>query len=528
MRLPSFMRKSIQPSGTRTSGALESLWTDGAPDIRFTQLDGDIKADVVIVGAGITGITTAYLLAGTGKDIVVIEDGFLGSGETGRTTAHLTAVLDKRYSEISSMHGEHDAFLAYESHSKAIDLIESISNSEKIDCDFERLDAYLFLHPSDHRDTLENEMDAANDIGIFAELVDKACLPFNTGISIRFPQQAQFHPLKYLRGLANAAKKNGVRIFTQTKAEKVLEDGVRTESGHKIAAKHIVIATHSPVKGAQIFFKEVPFRSYVVASKIPKNSIEPGLYWDTGDQKSENHAYHYIRVQKEQGHDVLIIGGEDHVTGRGNPEECFENLEKWVKEHFHIGNIDYRWSGQILEPSDKLAFIGRSPWHDFNLYIATGYSGNGMTYGTIAAMILSDLISGRENKWAHIYDPSRLAIKAAPQMAHDSLVPLAQMAAGWIKGGNIESTDELEPGQGGIMDRMAIYKDEKGKVHAFSASCPHMGCMVGWNPAERSWDCPCHGSRFTSMGEMINGPAIQGLKEVEIREDEKIEKRTRP
>lgn len=500
----------------KTTGAREPFWIDDAAQLRFPKLGKDTKADVAIIGAGITGITTAYLLSGSGKKIVLIDDGLPGSGETGRTTAHLTHVVDPKYSEIAGIHGEHNAFLVYDSHKNAIALIESISKNEEIDCDFQRVDGYLFLHPTDHRDSLENEMEICKDIGIFVELEDRACLPFNTGVSLRFPQQAQFHPLKYLNGLAKVARKNGVEIYAQTKADKVTARGVRTESGHSISAKHIVIATHAPVKGGQIFGKEVQYRSYVIGANVPKNSVEPCLYWDTGDQ-SRKSAYHYIRVHRGRGHDVLMIGGEDHPTGHGNEKAAFSSLEKWARRHFPmIASIDYKWSGQIIESSDGLAFIGRSPWHDFNLYIATGYSGNGMTYGTIAAMIISDLIEGRENKWADLYDPKRIKLMAIPQMIHDNLGPIKQMAAGWIKGGNIESLEEIGAGKGGVMDRVAVYRDEQGKIHAHSAVCPHMGCITSWNSTEKTFDCPCHGSRFTSMGKMINGPAISGLEPVEI------------
>ena len=490
---------------------------------RLTQ---DVRTNVCIVGAGISGMTTAYLLARAGRAVTVIDDGSVGGGETGRTTAHVTAALDNRYYEIEKLHGAGGSRLAAESHSAAIARIESISSLEDIDCDFERVDGYLFLGAGETREELERELEAVHRAGLTdAELVDRAPIEFwNTGPALRFPRQAQFHPLKYLNGLTRAFLRDGGHIFVGTHADKI-EDGepgkVTTSEGHVIAADHIVVATHTPVNDWVILHtKQAAYRTFVVGARVPRGSVPRGLYWDTSD------PYHYIRLHEVDAKidparldDILIVGGEDHKTGQeDDAEERFKRLEDWTRERFPmVKGFDFKWSGQIMEPVDAMAFIGKNPGTDQHIFIATGDSGNGITHGTIAGMILSDLILGRKNPWSTLYDPSRKTLRSTGKFLKENLNVAAQYAD-WAKQSEVGSYDEIEPGSGAVVrrgtTRIAVFKDDDGGIHERSAVCTHLYCIVAWNTAERTWDCPCHGSRFDPWGNVVNGPAITPLEDV--------------
>lgn len=487
----------------------------------------DIRTNVCIVGAGIAGMTTAYLLARAGRAVVVIDDGPVGGGETGRTTAHITASLDDLYFRVEKLHGVEGAKIAAESHTAAIDRIESIASLEDIDCDFERVDGYLFLGSGSNRKLLERELEAARRAGLSnVELVARAPInSFDTGLALRFPRQAQFHSLKYLNGLARAIIRDGGQLFTGAHA-KSIEDGepakVTTSDGHVITADSIVVATNSPVNDWVILHtKQAAYRSYVIAARIPHGSVTRGLYWDTED------PYHYIRLQEvdpvldpTRKEEMLIVGGEDHKTGQADDaDERFRRLEEWTYQRFPmVRNVDFRWSGQIMEPVDYMAFIGKNPGTDQHIFIATGDSGNGITHGTIAGVLLTDLILGRKNTWSKLYDPSRVTLRATGGFLRENL-NVAGQYADWATGGEVESYDQIAPGTGAVvrrgMSKIAVYRDDQGNIHERSAVCTHLYCIVDWNSGERTWDCPCHGSRFDRYGRVINGPAITPLSAVE-------------
>ncbi len=489
-------------------------------------LSHDIRTSVCIVGAGIAGMTTAYLLARAGRAVVVIDDGAIGGGETGRTTAHITAALDDMYQKIEKLHGEDGARMAAESHSAAIDRIESIASLEDIDCDFERVDGYLFLAPGNERKLLERELEAAHRAGLSdIEIVDRAPLDsFDTGPALCFPRQAQFHSVKYLNGLARAIIRDGGQLFTGAHA-KSIQDGepakVTTTAGHVITADNVVVATHSPVNDWVILHtKQAAYRTYVIAARIPRGAVQHGLYWDTLD------PYHYVRLQEVdplldpgRTEELLIVGGEDHKTGQADDAaERFRRLEEWTRQRFPmISNIDFRWSGQIMEPVDYMAFIGKNPGADKHIFIATGDSGNGITHGTIAGMLLTDLIVGRKNPWSKLYDPSRVTLRATREFLKENL-NVAGQYTDWATAGNVDSCDQIAPGTGAVirrgMTKVAVYRDDQGNIHERSAVCTHLYCIVDWNATERTWDCPCHGSRFDAYGGVVNGPAITPLSEV--------------
>jgi glycine/D-amino acid oxidase-like deaminating enzyme/nitrite reductase/ring-hydroxylating ferredoxin subunit len=499
------------------SGHTTSLWMATAETPDRPSLSKNTEADVCVVGAGIAGLTTAYLLSREGKSVIVLDAAAVGGGETSRTTAHLSSVLDTRYFDLERLHGEKGARLAAESHAAAIDRIEAILTQAKIACDFERLDGYLFAPPGESTEALDRELQAARRAGL-TQVTRVARAPmghFDTGPCLRFPGQAQFHPLKYVYALARAIEGTGGRIFTETHAEK-FEAGkpghVTTSRGAVVTANSIVVATNTPVNDrVTVHTKQAAYRSYVIGARIPGRPGPRALYWDTAD------PFHYVRLQTKGDHETLIVGGEDHKTGQAeNTDERFQRLEGWMRERFPKAEaIEFRWSGQVIQSVDGLAYIGRNSGAEPNLYIATGDSGNGMTHGTIAGVLITDLILGRENAWKSLYDPLRIRFGAAAEFAKENLNVAAQFGD-YATAGERSSPDEIVPGEGAIIRRgltkVAVSRDGNGVLHELSATCPHLGCLVDWNSTERTWDCPCHGSRFDVFGRVINGPAIAGLE----------------
>ncbi len=522
------MENNYPPNGDLTSGEHIPYWIDSVTPLAFTPLEQPMQTDVLVVGGGISGLSTAYSLVKKGKKVILVEDGLIGSGETGRTTAHLTCALDDRYFEIEKTFGEKGSRHAAESHSMAIDWIEKTITEEGISCDFERLDGYLFLHPSDNKNNLEKEWVATKKAGLPTEWQTHVPgIAAENGPSIRFPNQAQFHIMKYLHGLAGAITRMGGQIYTRTKATDINDKGAKC-NGHQVSASHIVVATNSPVNDyIAMHTKQFPYRTYVTAFTIPKNRVPHALWWDTGDQDSKwvTAPYHYVRCQPYNNmYDLLISGGEDHKTGQADdeniPEEKrYDALAAWTRKHFPIaGEISYMWSGQVLEPVDFMAFIGLNPG-DKNIYIITADSGNGMTHGTIGGMIISDMIFGNENPWTELYSPKRTPIKK-PGIYLSEIFNMAKQYADFLLPADIKNIQELPLGEGAIlgkgMKKIAVYKNEEGKVSSFNAVCPHLGCIVQWNADEKSFDCPCHGSRFTTNGDVINGPAVSGLEKISV------------
>jgi len=440
---------------------------------------------------------------------------------TGRTTAHLVTALDDRYFELERLHGEAGARLAAESHRASIDQVERIVREEKIDCEFERLDGYLFVPPGESKKILDRELEAAHRAGLTdLEIVERAPIKsYDTGPALRFPRQAQFHPLKYLAGLARAIERDGGKIFTGTHAGKI-EGGetarIETAKGQVVTADAVVVATNTPVNDLiEIHTKQAGYLTYVIGARVPKGSVVRALFWDTPS------PYHYVRVESIDDHDVLILGGEDHKSGQKDDANVrFAALERWSRARFPmIEEIAYRWSGEVMEPIDGLAFIGRNPLDHDNVFIATGDSGNGMTHGTIAGMLITDLITGKENPWAKLYEPSRKTLRAAKEYLKET-INVAEQLVDLVTPGEVDSDADIKPGSGAIIRRgltkVAAYKDESGTVHELSAVCRHLGCIVDWNTLEKTWDCPCHGSRYDALGQVIMGPANSDLPPVDV------------
>ncbi|HEY6045218.1 MAG TPA: FAD-dependent oxidoreductase, partial [Pyrinomonadaceae bacterium] len=370
-----------------TSGSTESVWMATANPPSGDPLAENTTANVCIIGAGIAGLTTAYLLARAGKEVIVLDDGPIGGGMTARTTAHLSNALDDRFYELERLFGEAGSRLAAQSHTAAIDRVESIVRQEKIECEFKRVDGYLFLPTNGKMKVLEDELPAAHRAGLTeVRRLERAPLDnFDTGPCLHFPQQAQFHPMKYLMGLAQAIQREGGRIFNGTHADEIEggeEAHVTSASGYTVTAESIVVATNTPVNDRiAIHTKQAPYTTYVIGARIPKGSVPAMLLWDAPEDPYE--GYHYIRIESLDDHDLLIVGGEDHKTGQQHDgAQRWGKLEQWTRNRFTLaGEIEFRWSGQVMEPIDGLAFIGRNPGDADNVFIATGDSGMGMTHG---------------------------------------------------------------------------------------------------------------------------------------------------
>lgn len=497
-----------------------SLWQQADKPL-FTSLAENLDVDVCIVGAGISGLSAAYMLAKSGRSVVVLDRERLGLGETGLTSAHLSTALDEGYQELIRLHGSVGARLAAESHSRAIDTIETICREENIDCDFKRIDGFLFLDPTHDLKYLSRELQAANDCGLReVRLLPRAPSPlFDSGPCLHYPNQAQFHPIKYIDGLAAAVQRLGGRIFTHTEVSEIrggAEAVVTTASAHTVRCADIIVATNTPINNrVAIHTKNAAYRSYLIGVPVPPEKAQDVLLWDTAE------PYHYIRYVKDPAtnENILLVGGEDHRTGQdADPEEHFEKLRKWVGETFDIhARVITRWSGQIMEPVDGMAYIGRNPGDEKNVFIVTGDSGHGLTHGTIAGILLTDLINGHENPWQKLYDPSRLYARSLGTFISEA-VQSSMPYADWVTGSDVTSVDKIEPGEGAViregLSKVAVYKDEMNRLHCVSAVCPHLGGVVRWNGAEKTWDCPCHGSRFDRFGQVVNGPAISELAPV--------------
>lgn len=503
----------------------QGLWDVTASLPAYEPLAESIATDVCVVGAGITGLTTAYLLQRAGKHVVLLDDGRLAGGMTRVTTAHLSNAIDDRYFEIERLHGADGARLAAESHTAAIGCIERIAREERIECDFERVPGYLFLDPGDDEELLTRELHAAHRAGLKdVKFVPRVPIDsFETGPCLLFPNQGQFHPLKYLAGVARAIEVNGGRIFTRTHVDEFRGgEQARVVAGdYVIAAKAIVVATNTPVNDlVTMHTKQAPYMTYAIGVRVPKGSVSRALYWDTGD------PYHYVRlygsprqpsVTAADDHEILIVGGEDHKTGQSDGDtEQHQRLESWARKRFPVmEGTEYTWAGQVMESIDGLAFIGRNPGDADNVFVATGDSGQGMTHSTIAGLLLTDLIRGEENRWAALYDPSRKTLRAAGEFVKEN-VNVAAQYADWATGGDVATEDAIARNEGAIvrhgLRKVAAYRDAAGVLHRRDATCPHLGCVVQWNPVDQSWDCPCHGSRFDRFGTVFNGPANSDLQ----------------
>lgn len=501
------------PTIDRQRNSTHPVWHDLTTIPSYPKQTGYVEVDVCVIGAGITGLTTANLLKRSGKTVAVIDLARIASGESSHTTAHLTEVFDISYRELISKFSYEGAELAAQSVRRSIERIEENSKFYGIDCAFHRLPGYRFTKFRGEVDEIEDEATAALEIGVPNTLLFDAPLPFHTERAIRFDYQAQFDPLKYLHGLSKTIPGDGSFIFEETRMAD-MEEGepcrVTTDRG-TIIAKDVVFATNVPSANRLFLHTKIAaYRTYAIAAFVNRSFEHDALYWDTHD------PYHYIRTYDYNGRSLVIIGGEDHKTGQdGHTDLHFQNLYKWADEHFGIEQLTHQWSGQIIESVDGLPYIGRNPMSD-HVYVATGFSGTGMTFGTLAGILISDLITGHPNPWAELYDAARIKPFASLRsFISENIDYPSHLIADRLSPVQNSGITGLREDEGAIVrmgaKKVAAYRDPEGELHLLSPVCPHLGCYVNWNEAEKSWDCPCHGSRFDPKGKLLNGPALADL-----------------
>jgi len=501
-------------------GETNPYWIDTQSLPRFPALDRDLTVDVVVVGGGITGITAAYLLTQAGRSVALIDRRQLASVDTGHTTAHVTFVTDTRLSDLVKTFGRDHARAAWDAGRAALWQIQSIAADEGIDCGFEWVSGYLHAPADAEGDMsaadLQAEAALAAELGFDARFVDQVPLVNRAGVE--FSDQALFHPRQYLRGLLDAIVRNGGHVFEDTNEDEVQADPMRvTARGHRLSCGYLVLATHDPLAGvsrmaaATLFQTKLAlYTSYAVSGTLLPGQVPGGSFWDTKD------PYDYLRVHGAPTRDVAILGGEDHKTGQGDPAACFARLEQRARALLPEIELTHRWSGQVVETPDGLPYIGESAERQF---VATGFAGNGMTFGTLAGMMAADAVAGRANPWRDLFDPGRKTLSTVWDYLRENTDYPYYMVRDLFAKPEGRSLRALKRGEGKILElagtKVAAYRDAAGTVTRLSAICTHMGCTVGWNAAERTWDCPCHGSRFEATGKVISGPAETPLEGIE-------------
>jgi glycine/D-amino acid oxidase-like deaminating enzyme/nitrite reductase/ring-hydroxylating ferredoxin subunit len=504
-----------------------SLWLKDARErgrwpIPAPPLAEDQNRDAVVIGGGIAGLSIAFELAEAGKSVVLVDRGPLGGGMTGRTTAHLAPPCDDLLSELIELRGEELARLHHRSHCAAVDRIEEIVKRHVIDCDFRRVDGHLFpavgTPEKEAKEQIDKECDAATKLGVQVERTRGVPLQGLGDVPVlRYARQATFHPLRYLESLATLAGERGVGLHAHSPVAGIEEkDGkvvVTLENGARIQAKDAIVATNSPINDLlAIHSKTAPYRTYAMAFELPQGSLPDALYWDMED------PYHYVRLQPApEGSGLwLIAGGEDHKSGEADDgTERFAKIEAWLRPLVpSMGAEVARWSGQVLETIDRCGFIGLNPGNK-HVWITTGDSGQGMTQGALAGILLRQLVTGEPTPWAEVYDTTRKPLGGAANYLKENMTAVKNFTE-YLTGGELESAEELKPGQGGILrsglKKIAVARAEDGTLHRVSASCTHLGCIVHWNGTEQCWDCPCHGSQFAPDGSVLNGPALTPLR----------------
>lgn len=489
-----------------------SIWNSIAPKTNFPTLKESLAVDVAIVGGGITGITSAYLLAKSGKKVAVLEAGEISGGTSGYSTGNLYSMIDKRLHHIQSKWDRETAGAVANSRTAAVNLVENLVKEHNIDCDFKRVPWYLFSESNKKDETIEKEIAAAKDYRLQVEEVEDLPLPMQVSKAIKVENQAQFNPSAFIRGLAQKVDSANCRIFENSPVvhiEKEEELSLSTPHG-TVTAKNVILATHSPKGIYAVHTAIYPYREYAMAAKLKSGDFPDGIYWDT-----EADFHTSMRTYKSNGESyVLMLGGHHKVGQEDDYSRFYDKLEKNIRKYFDVSSIDYKWSAQHYKPADGLPYIGESV--DDNIYFATGFSTDGLTYGVLSAMIFDDLLNGRKNEWAELYKAKRFKpIKSAKEYIKENLNVAKQYLKNIPGTADDEVYSEIPAGEGKVVDhgteKWAVYRDQSGVVHCRSALCTHMECVVDWNDAEKSWDCPCHGSRFEPTGEVIEGPAFGPL-----------------
>ncbi|HEX2195523.1 MAG TPA: FAD-dependent oxidoreductase [Actinomycetota bacterium] len=496
------------------SGNNVSFWVESTPDPAFDPLTADLRVECAVIGAGITGLTTAFLLQRAGMKVAVIEMGGVARGVSGYTTAKVTSLQGTVYSQIENKHGRDAAARYAAANEAALGMVASLVRDLAIDCDYETRSNYTYCEDPSDLAKIEQEVETASRAGLPVELVHETDLPFEVAGAVRLDGQAQFHPRKYLLRLVDELQRGGCLFFDGTRATGVDEGDPCTveTTGGTIRADYVVVATHYTFLDRSMLFPRVhPARSYAMVGPVPAGNLPAGMYLSTEPSWS-------VRTVRAGDETLVLTGGSGHNVGQHyDTEERYARLEQWSREKLGMTEVRYRWSTQDGSSVDVLPYIGRLTPLSKRVFTATAFRKWGMTNGTLAGMIIGDLITGADNEWASLFDPHRATLKAsASKFAKENVKVAGHWFGDRIKHPQSGVPGELAPGEAAVTGagagQVAVYRDEDGELHKVSAVCTHLGCIVTWNNAEKTWDCPCHGSRYDFEGKVIQGPAVKDLE----------------
>jgi glycine/D-amino acid oxidase-like deaminating enzyme/nitrite reductase/ring-hydroxylating ferredoxin subunit len=496
-----------------TTSADQSLWLTTAPPTDYVALEGDVKTDVAVLGGGIAGLTTALLLKRDGARVVVLERRRIGSGVSGCTTAKVTALQQTVYRQLRRRHGN-DAAAAYADASvTGVELVAELASEEDIQCDLERRPAFTYAAEEDERMVVQSEHKAASEAGLTVSLVEEVDLPYPTHGAVRLDNQLQLHPVRYVQGLARAVDGDGSAVFERSAALKVDAQRpcrIRTDGG-TVTAEQVVVATHHPLLDRGLFFARLePARSYCIAARIP-GAPPQGMSISAGATTRSVRSYG----------DALVLGGEGHTTGaREATPERYRQLEIFAREHWRASGVTHRWSAQDAVSWDLLPVIGRYHPGSSRLFVASGFHKWGLTSATFGASIIADLIAGRDNHWAELFNPSRIGVRGLPKLVEMNARVAVDFLGDRVIAAPRGRAADLPAGEARVLrdgfGKTGVFRADDGTLHAVSLRCTHLGCLLRFNGAERSWDCPCHGSRFDIDGAVLEGPASRPLERKRI------------
>lgn len=499
-------------TGKPRRASAHSYWVESAAHAEYPPLERDFDCEVVVIGAGIIGVTTALLLARSGRDVALLEARRIGAGASGYTTAKLSSLHGLTYRDLDSSLGREPARAYAKANQLGIERVAAFVEELAIECDFRRKPNFTYTESVHGRRAIEEEVEVARRLGLPASLVEGIEeLPFQVPAAVRFEEQAEFHPLKYLAGLAEAAVDAGCKVHEGTRVVGVSEGSphrVRTEGGAELRAERVVVATHLPILDRGLYFARThPVRSYVLLCELD-GAVPSGMYLSDEDKA------HSLRSVPTPGGERLMVGGESHKVGQSDSSARYRALEEWARERFPVRSVEWRWATQDHMPADGLPFVGALWPIDDDIVTVTGLKKWGLAMGTAAAEMLCDRLMGRENELAAPFSPARLhPLAAAPDLLKENANAGYRMVADRLTKRGDEK--QLAPGEGAVVGdgigQRAVYRDDDGELHSLSARCTHVGCIVSFNSAERSWDCPCHGSRFGIDGEVLEGPAVKSL-----------------
>ena len=505
----------------KRDGALESIWQHQQNNhLPINTSTSEIPYDVLIAGGGITGLTTALLLQKAGKKCIIAEMHNIGFGTSSGTTAHFNTFFDTTYKTVENNFGEENARLLATAAEEALNLIKQNIQAHNIECDFEEKEGYIFATEENQIKPLEDLVEATKKVGLPIDFINDSVFPIPYLKLACIRNQAQFHPVKYIHGLAKAFEEAGGVIITDCKVTNVEEGDiikVKTSRGD-VEAMHLIWATHIPTGVNLLHFRAAPYRSYVVGVTLNDNNYPQDLGYDMVD------PYHYYRTHTINGQQYLIAGGEDHKTAHEeNTDAPFRRLESYVRQYYDVKEVVFKWSSQYFEPADGIAYIGHLPGNGDNIWVATGFGGNGMTYSHIAALTLSDIMINGDSKYRKLFDPNRVKpVAGFTNFIKESVDVVKEFVIGKFSAEKIQAFSDIAVGEAKVVqydgEKIAMYKDEQHKIHAVNPTCTHVHCTVAWNAAEKSWDCPCHGARYNCDGEVLTGPATKNLAVINLTE----------